>query len=349
MKKLKESTLFSLIHDYLKIYLPNHRNLSPNTIKSYSKSLSLLVDFVKRQRNIPLHDVTFEMLTSDIITAFLDSLEAERGCSVSTRNNRLASIRAFIKYTSGRDVTTVAVAIELKKVSVKKPNKAEAIEYMSMDAITAIVNQADISKPKGLRDATFMILMYDLGARIEEMVQLKVSDLHFGKAPITTLLGKGGKIRSVPMMERTTQYLRMYLDHFHPNEPLLSDRPLFYAIIHGEVKHLTDRRMRYALKAYGEKARKVCLDVPENVYPHMFRHSRAMHLYQNGMDLTLVSQWLGHANLETTRIYAHADTEHKRTAIAKATPENNPLHVKLNPARFIITDEEALKRLTGLV
>ena len=90
------------------------------------------------------------------------------------------------------------------------------------------------------------------------------------------------------------------------------------------------------------------LEVPENVHPHLFRHSRAMHLYQQGMDLTLVSQWLGHANLETTQVYAHADTEHKRKAIAAATPADNPLHAKLSPERFTISDDETLKRLYGL-
>ena len=128
----------------------------------------------------------------------------------------------------------------------------------------------------------------------------------------------------------------------------MSGRTLFYTVTHGEIHALSDKHLRYIIKEYGEKARKHCIEVLENVHHHMFRHSRAMHLYQNGMDLTLVSQWLGHARLETTQIYAHADTEHKRTAIAAATPPGNPLFAKLNPERFTISDEETLKRLTGL-
>jgi site-specific recombinase XerD len=118
--------------------------------------------------------------------------------------------------------------------------------------------------------------------------------------------------------------------------------------MHGERYALSDRRIRYLLKDYAGKARATCIEVPENVHPHMFRHSRAMHLYQEGMDLTLVSQWLGHAQLETTRIYAHADTEHKRKAIAAATSAESPLFSKLNPNRYTVTDEDALKRLVGL-
>jgi len=345
---LKESTLWGLIHDYLQIYLPKQRNLSKHTIKSYRTALTLLVDFVKVQKRIPLQDATFEMLTNETISAFLDWLENDKGCSISTRNNRFASIRAFIKYASNRDIAVVATLKDIKKVAVKKPDKAEVIEYMSMDAISAIVDQPDISTLMGVRDRMFLILMYDLGARISEVLGVKLSDLRFGRTPTIGVLGKNGKYRVVPIMETTARYLQEYMMHFHKDAPLLSEQTLFYTATHGEIHPLSDRRIRYMLDDYGAKARKVCIEVPENVYPHMFRHSRAMHLYQNGMDLTLISQWLGHAHLETTKIYAHADTEHKRMAIAAATPENNPLFAKLNPERFTITDEDTLKRLVGL-
>ena len=127
MPKLNDSSLFPLIHDYLKIYLPKQHKVSPNTIRSYREALELLVDYVKEQKQIPLGSVTFEMLTSDMILAFLDYLETERGCSISTRNNRLAAIRAFIGYAADRDITTVSVQSELKKVPVKKPDKTVEI------------------------------------------------------------------------------------------------------------------------------------------------------------------------------------------------------------------------------
>ena len=104
----------------------------------------------------------------------------------------------------------------------------------------------------------------------------------------------------------------------------------------------------YIHQKYGEAARLVCPEVPEKVHAHMYRHSRAMHLYREGMDLTLILQWLGHSQLETTQIYAHADTEHKRKAIAAATPQDNPLYSRLNPSRYTVNDEDMLKKLTGL-
>lgn len=348
MIKFGNSTLFKLIHDYLKIYLPKQRKLSHNTIRSYREALELLIDFVKVQKNIPLQDVTFEMLTTETVTDYLDYLEEERGCSVSTRNNRLAALRAFLEYSADRDVTTAVVLNDMKKVPLKKSDKIQAINYMSMAAITAIVEQTDAASPKGLRDRVFMILMYDTGARIQEMIDIRLCDFRLGKTSTVLLHGKGRKIRSVPLMEKTVQHLRKYISAFHYDIPLSPEVPLFYSEIHGQRNPLSDRHIRYLLKDYGNKAREVCLEVPENIHPHLWRHSRAMHLYQQGMDLTLVSQWLGHANLETTLVYAHADTEHKRKAIAAATPVDNPLNTKLSPERFTVSDEDTLKRLTGL-
>jgi len=346
--KFGSGTLFGAIHDYLKIYLPKQRNLSIHTQNSYRLALDQLIDFIKAQKKVPIEDVTFEMLTAEAMAAFLDSLEAERGHEISSRNTRLAAIRAFLKYAADRNVVNVAILQEVKKVVTKKPDKAESISHMSMEAITAIVEQTDLSTPLGLRDRTMLILLYDTGARVQELVGIKLKDLRFGKTPTVTVLGKRNKIRTIPIMERTVQHLKKYLLEFHSGVPTVSDAPLFYSVSHGEQHPLTDRRVRYLLKDYADRARQTCIEIPLNVHPHMFRHSRAMHLYQNGMDLTLVSQWLGHANLEVTQVYAHADTEHKRAAIAKATPENSALFSKLNPERYTITDEDALKRLVGL-
>ena len=341
-------TLFDAIHDYLETYLPEQRNLSEHTQKSYRESLEALVDFLKVHNKVKLQDVTFEMLTEESLTAFLDSLEIERGYKISSRNTRRTAIRAFMKFAASRNIVNVAILQEVNKVAAKKPNQVEAVDYMSMEAITAIVAQTDMSAPLGLRDRTMLIMLYDTAARVSELVGIELKDLRFGKKPTVTLYGKNKKIRFVPLSDRTVQYLRKFLLEYHGGIPLSLGVPLFYSEIHGEKYALSDRRVRYLLRDYADKARVTCLEVPEGTHPHQFRHSRAMHLYQEGMDLTLVSQWLGHSQLETTQIYAHADTEHKRVAIAKATPGNSPLVTKLNPDRYTITDEDALKRLVGL-
>ena len=344
----KDTSLFPLIHDYLIIYLPRQRNVSSHTILSYRKALEELLDYVKEREQIPLGNISFEHLTADTVFSFLEHLELEKGCSIPTRNARFAAIRAFMDYAADHDVALVANLNKLKKVPFKKPSNTAPVDYMSMMAITAIVEQPDVNTPKGLRDRFLIILLYDTGARVQEVLNIKLSDLQLGRLPKVTLFGKGRKSRVVPLMEKTAQHLKKYLSVFHENAVQNGDAPLFYSVIRGNKHCLSDRRVRYILQKYGEQARSVCSEVPENVYPHLFRHSRAMHLYQEGMDLTLVSQWLGHSQLETTQIYAHADTEHKRRAIEAATPPDNPLYSKLNSARFTVTDEETLKRLTGL-
>ena len=348
MTALNQDLLFPLIHDYLKIYLPKQRRVSPNTVRSYRKALESLLDYVKEQKQVPLGKITFEMLTADTILSFLAYMDEQCGYSVATRNTRFAAIRAFLDYASDRDVTVTAVLNTLRKIPFKKSEVFSTVEYMSMEAVTAIVEQTDARTPKGLRDRTFIILMYDTGARVQEMLDVNLSDLQLNQLPEITLHGKGNKTRTVPLMNKTIQYLRKYLSVFHNGVLLSASLPLFYSISQGEKRPLTDRLIRYMLQKYGERAKAACPEVPETVHPHLFRHSRAMHLYQEGMDLTLISQWLGHSQLETTQIYAHADTEHKRKAIAAATPQENPLTAHLNAARYTVDDEEMLKRLTGL-
>ena len=348
MSKLAKGTLFGYVHDFLKIYLPKQRRMSNNTIRAYQKALELLFDFVKNHNDVHLSDVTFDMLTTDTVAAFLESLETERGCGISTRNNRLAAIKAFIAYSAAMDITAVAVQTELDKIPKKKTTTVSGVAYMSETAVSIILEQPDTTTEKGFRDRFLMILMYDTGARIQEIIDIKLCDFRYGKTPTVTLHGKNDKIRTVPIMEKTSLHLRQYVSLFHSDKSNSSDAYLFYTVIHGTPKPFSDRRIRDIVKEYGNRARKKCFEVPDNVHPHLFRHSRAMHLYQHGMDLTLVSQWLGHSHLETTLIYAHADTEHKRRAIASATTPTDPMHGKLNPARFTISDEEILKRLYGL-
>lgn len=187
--KAGDTALFPLIHDYLKIYLPNQRNVSPNTLRSYRKALEELLDYVKEREQIPLGNVTFEHLTANTILMFLEYLEVEQECSISTRNTRFAAIRAFMDYAADHDVALVANLNKLRKVPFKKPDCAAGVNYMSMAAITAIIEQPDASTLKGLRDRFFMILLYDTGARVQEILNIKLCDLQLGRLPKVTLFG----------------------------------------------------------------------------------------------------------------------------------------------------------------
>lgn len=345
MGGLKLNSLFELIQKYLVTYLPNIKKYSPNTIRSYKKALSMFLDYAQEKENVKLRNLTFEKLDSDMLTSFLDYLESEQGCSVSTRNHRLHCIRAFFSFAANEDINKVAYWEDIRNVKIAKVKKT-IVEYMSETAVKAVINQPNSKTDKGLRDMFLLLFLYHTAARVQELVDIQLQDITISKTSTVVLHGKGGKDRIVPIRDNVVEHLKKYLLLFH-NDSRLSDY-LFYSVRNGKHKRMTEDNVRKITNRYGTLARKTCLEVPENVHPHLFRHSRAMHLYQHGVDLTLISQWLGHSQLATTLIYAHADTEMKRIAIEASVPEESPLKALLDSERMIIDDDQLLKELCGL-
>lgn len=339
--------LFSMIHDYLLVALPKEQKCSENTIRSYRKSLELLLDFVKEKKRKSLSELSFEDIDRNIVADFLDYLETDRNCSVSTRNHRLHCIRSFYRYAAQEDITVVKHFTELQKVKKARQEKP-LVEHMSETAIQAIISQPNTMTDIGKRDAFLMLFLYRTGIRVQELVDIRLADVRLGNHPHITVCGKGSKVRSIPLREDTVRNLKSYLELFHSGKTMYDSDFLFYTIRNGCRKRMTEDNVRYLTQKYGVSARKECLEVPEKVHPHLFRHSLAMTLYRNGVDLSLVSQWLGHSCIETTLVYARADTEMKRQAIEKAVPEESEIKKFLNPERYTVNDEALLKQLCGL-
>lgn len=348
MNRVTDPTFFRLIHDFLTIYLPSQRCSSPHTIRAYRTAINLFLQFVSRKGEISLANVTFEMLNYETVSAFLEELETTRNCGTTTRNQRLACLRSFVNYAAVMVPDTVVFQLELQKVPIKKVSTSLGVDYMSETAVHALLLQPDVTTEKGIRNRFLMVLLYDTGARIQEILDLRVNDIRLGTTPVAVLTGKGAKIRTTPLMQITVDHLRQYIPLFHKTTDSYSEDYLFYTVRCGLKQKLSDDAVRKFMHEYADSARAGCPEVPANVHPHLWRHSRAMHLYQHGMDLTLVAQWLGHANLETTLIYAYADTEQKRRAIERATTQHNPLNAVFESDTFRIDDEDMLKRLYGL-
>ena len=214
---VKDPLFFGLVHDFLKVYLPTQKGSSKHTIKSYKFALDALLDFVKAEKNIPLSAVTFEMIDRKALAAYLDSVEAN-GCGVTTRNHWLNSIRAFYKYAAKIEPVTVIHYDEIHKVPIKKSREAKAVEYMSEAAVSAVLTQPDASTEKGLRDRFLMLLLYDTGARIQELMDLCLCDIRLGETPSVMFRDettKSGKTREVPLTEKTVEHFHSYLDVFH--------------------------------------------------------------------------------------------------------------------------------------
>ncbi len=328
------------IRNYLTVYLPKIRCLSPKTIDSYRQSISLYCTFLKDQYNLDFSKISFKHITRDSVMTFIQWLHG-RNCGISTCNLRLSALKSTLKYCADEDISLYSIYQEIKRIPLKKTPK-KPIKYMSEIALKVLLEQPDINTEKGFRNRMIIILLYDTGARVQELVDITTKDLHLeAKNPFIIVTGKGKKTRSIPLMDKTVAHLEVYIQRFHNISVNKSNMPLFYSIRSGIPHMLSRDTVGIMMKNYGETARSKCYEVPERVHPHLIRHTRAMHLYQAGMPLSYIAEFLGHASINTTEIYASASVEMLRKALEKVNPE-------LVNEIPLWKEEENLKKLCGL-
>ena len=314
---MKNNPFWKKLREYFSIYLPKQRNCSEKTIDTCHMAWNLLLRYLLHGQGIEVSALRFETFTSVLLSEFLDKMETEKGWKPSTRNNRLSCIRSFFKYASYTCPEVYMVYADLCTIPLKKGvDNSRIVNHMSKDAVASIIGCIDTSLPKGLRDCFFLTLMYDTAARNGELLKLKLADINVDNAS-AYLFGKGSKPRLVPLRKETLDLFKKYKSSFHKDNN--GESPMFYTKHRGIKTSMSDDNVARFLKIYAVKARKENSHVPENVHPHMVRHSRAMHLYQGGMPLTVLSEFLGHEDPQTTLIYAYADTEMKRQAVQKAS------------------------------
>ncbi|NLU25305.1 MAG: site-specific integrase [Clostridiales bacterium] len=337
---------FDTIRSFLLEYLPNQRCFSENTVRSYRQALNLLILYLRTKQRLSIKQIRFDAMNREVILNFLDWLENDRHCGANTRNQRLMVLRSFFDYAGELDCTQIALSVTVQNIPIKAP-QSKVVEYLPETALEVLLKQPDPTKRTGLRNLFFMVLMYDTAARCGELLGMKVRDLRIKvQHPIAYLHGKGSKTRTVPLLTGTVQHCERYLRTFHTNEPADSEKPLFYTVIHGIQQPMSADTVALFLKKYGDLACRACPEVPPHIHAHMLRHTRAMHLYHQGMPMMLLSEYLGHASEETTKVYAYADTEMKRAAIDKAdiVRGNAP-----PPVPVWINDDEMILKLSGLI
>jgi site-specific recombinase XerD len=263
--------------------------------------------------------------------------------SASTRNQRLFAIRSFLKYARISNPELMALSMEASGILTAK-EAGEPVAFLSEKAMEVLLRQPDDSTRIGLRDMCFMVTMYDTAARDCEMLNLRLNSLDLNEGcPKVRLEGKGNKVRQVPLMKKTASHLKRYISVFHSEDTKKEDW-LFYTVAHGIRNKMSDDNVARFLKKYTAMAKAECEEVPAKVTPHQFRHSRAMHLYRHGMPLQLLAEYMGHASVISTRIYAYADTEMKRAAIEKCQGRN----VAATDLPEWKNDDELIKKLYGL-
>ena len=296
-------------------HLPRVRGTSPHTVRSYRDSLVLLLRFIATQTQRSVLQLDLDDLGPQAVLAFLQYLEVDRQNSVATRNVRLAAIHAFFRYCAMEYPARLAHCQRVLAVPFKR-TASRPVEYFEHDEIEAILGVVDRGTVDGRRDYALLATMFNTGARVGEIVALRVADLRLGPPAQVHLHGKGRKERVCPLWPQTADLLRALLTE-RDREPQ-SDEPVFR---NHRGERLTRFGVRYLLQKYCTRAQAI---VPalrgKRLHPHSMRHSTAVHLLRAGVDIVTISHWLGHASVTTTHRYATVDLDMKRNALAQARP-----------------------------
>lgn len=303
---------------FLGAYLPGQVGASTNTVKSYRDTFTLFIKYCKSEHNLPAERIQIKNCTRTLVDSFLAWLEAVRGCSVSTRNQRLAGLHSFFKYLQAEEPVHILQCQEVLAIRVKKYPRP-SVNYLSLEGIKALFAEINAHSEGGRRDLVLLTLLYDTGARVQEMADLRVADLRLEAPPTIRLTGKGNKTRIVPLVQQTATLLKGYMKERQSKGSERFHSPLFYNKLGNK---LTRSGISHILSKYVELARQTHSElIPKTITPHCLRHSKAMHLLQAGVNLIYVRDLLGHADIQTTEVYARADTEMKRKALETAYHE----------------------------
>jgi integrase/recombinase XerD len=296
---------------FLTVYLPVTRACSRHTVAAYRDAFTLFLRFMDQQQATSPDRICFADFTAPNVTAFLGWLRTDRQCSIATANQRLAALKSFFRYVQAQapeQVTQARQVLDVKAAQTPEP----AIGYLPVEAIGLLLEHA--AHRRGSRDLALLTTLYDTGARVQEACDLSIMDLHLDKPASATLTGKGRKTRIVPLTPQAarilTQHVRALPRDPSGSEPVFTNRAGQRLGRAGAAYILA----RCARAAHAEQPELV----PEKVTPHALRHSKAMHLLENGVNLVYIRDILGHASIVTTEIYARANPEMKRKAIEAA-------------------------------
>ncbi len=277
---MKTTTFANLVTTFLNLYIIADRGLSPNTRASYSDCIKLLILHLCEKNKIKPEAVTIEMIDKELVTDFLHTLEEDRNNKAATRNQRLAAIKSFFHFAVNKRPDLMfqnecIQAIKSKKTDYKPPPS------MSIEEVETILSVPNTETLLGTRDKAIIQLLYNSGCRVQELVDLTLSELHFDGAATVTLTRKGQKTRVLPSWQETVEILTHYLE-FRKREGIVSDH--LFLNNRGEV--ITRFGVGKMVKKYAKIAAQKCPSLIDcNITPHVFRHTTALHLLEATGDL----------------------------------------------------------------
>lgn len=306
----KPPSFAALVQAFFAEHLQQQRAMSPRTVAAYRDAFVLFLDFAKSRLRKQPTAIRLREITPTLILAFLDHLEHERGNSVRSRNARLAALRAFLKFAGRRDLDALHVVEQALDVPMKRFERP-MVGFLSREEMLAIIGKPG-SGWTSQRDHLLLRMLYNTGARVSEIVAVRLADMVLDGASCVHLHGKGRKQRAVPLWHSTVKQIKAWLKfnpQLGPSSPLLPNRE-GGAMTRGNVTQRLALAVQAATAVQPQLAKR-------RVSPHTVRHTTAMHLLQSGVDISVIALWLGHESPITTHHYVEADLAMKERALAR--------------------------------
>jgi integrase/recombinase XerD len=301
-----------LVHSFFLDHLITVKGLRPASVRSYRDTIRLLLCFVAENKGTKLTKLSIEDLSFDRILGFLRHLEHDRANHVRTRNQRLAALHTLFEYIATREPEMLGVCQQVAAIPTKRAAPAET-HYLERDEIETLLQHLPRTGRLALRDQAMLLFLYNTGARVQEVADLRAGHLNLGDGAVARLHGKGDKWRTCPLWNQTAALLADLLNPANP--PTTADTPVFrsatgqaltrfgiYKIVRRHARQLDDTR------------------AGRRVSPHLFRHTAAVHLLEAGVEVNVIRAWLGHADLTTTNRYAEVTTKAKIEALRSTEP-----------------------------
>lgn len=319
MKRRLPTDLGRALFRFFQEYLPTQRGVSVHTLRSYRDSVLLLLRYTAEDTGRRIESLHLGDFTAERVTRFLRHLETARRNSIATRNARLAGLHTLARFLMASYPEHMASLQGVLGLPFKRGAKKAPIDYLEMKEVEALLGGIDRATASGQRDYALFALMLNTGARVQEILNLKVRDVRFDPPHQVRLVGKGNKTRFCPIWPRTAKLLQQLVSITLPASEESADRRLF---LNRRGEPMTRFGVRYLLRKYlPKKLADDASGLGKRLHPHSLRHTTAVYLLKAGVDFSTISQWLGHASLNTTMRYARADMDIKRQALSQVFPE----------------------------
>lgn len=320
------SDLAPLLQSFFTDKLDRHLNASVNTKAAYADTFRLLLLYAQRATGITPSELTLADLNADLVGGFLQHLETDRGNSATTRNARRAALRSFFTYASYRAPDSIATISQVLAIPAKRTKKT-LVSFLTRPEAEALIAAPDTSTWIGRRDRLLLHLGIQTGLRVSELISLRIDSIQIGPHSQLECVGKGRKQRVIPLQKNTARLLTAWIREL----PTATGTPLFpthagTAMTRAAAAKLVARHTQTAVEQCPSLSGK-------NVTPHTLRHTCAMTLLHSGIDTASIALWLGHANIQTTQVYLHADLDLKRRTLDRLPTVNDP-----PPARYQASD-----------